>query len=219
MPQQVQHPQHHQHPHPPTGPPSQHHSIPMSPWTQSPPLQGLSTNTQSHTIPNTMHTPTHHTNTSHSHMHNNSIGGLNSPLLTPSTSINKLEKEKDGWTLIQAIQLIFKKVSDEAAWSKMYAYLCRKMMDQPQGAGQWHQESQEQICRGQLFQKYLLNRGQEDFLDTNKAHTHMDVYFFRMKELMRSSNVSSHMQYMLQAYNCAFSISIYQLIMYAQSES
>ena len=147
--QQVQHPQHHQHPHAPTGPPGQPPSIPMSPRTQSPPLQGPSTTTQSHAIPSTMHTPTHHTNTSHSHTHNSSIGGLNSPLLTPSTSTNKSEKEMDGQTLIQVIQLVFKKASNEAAWSKMYAHY--KMMDQPQGAGQWHQESQEQICGGQLF--------------------------------------------------------------------
>jgi translation initiation factor 4G len=35
-------------------------------------------------------------------------------------------------------------------------------------------------------------------LDTQKARAHMDVYFSRMKELGRGSNVSSRMQFMLQ---------------------
>ncbi|KAK0226383.1 armadillo-type protein [Armillaria fumosa] len=35
-------------------------------------------------------------------------------------------------------------------------------------------------------------------LDTSKARAHMDVYFLRMKELTKSLNVSSRMQFMLQ---------------------
>ena len=35
-------------------------------------------------------------------------------------------------------------------------------------------------------------------LDTQKARAHMDVYFSRMKELTKSQNVSSRMQFMLQ---------------------
>lgn len=35
-------------------------------------------------------------------------------------------------------------------------------------------------------------------LDTPKAHAHMDVYFSRMKELTKSPNVNSRMQFMLQ---------------------
>ncbi|THG94608.1 hypothetical protein EW026_g6893 [Hermanssonia centrifuga] len=35
-------------------------------------------------------------------------------------------------------------------------------------------------------------------LDTQKAHAHMDVYFSRMKELTKSPNVNSRMQFMLQ---------------------
>ncbi|THV06205.1 hypothetical protein K435DRAFT_711730 [Dendrothele bispora CBS 962.96] len=35
-------------------------------------------------------------------------------------------------------------------------------------------------------------------LDTNKARAHMDVYFSRMKELTKSPNVGSRMQFMLQ---------------------
>ena len=34
-------------------------------------------------------------------------------------------------------------------------------------------------------------------LDTPKARAHLDVYFSRMKELTKSSNVNSRMQYML----------------------
>ena len=35
-------------------------------------------------------------------------------------------------------------------------------------------------------------------LDTPKARAHMDVYFSRMKELTKSPNVNSRMQFMLQ---------------------
>ena len=35
-------------------------------------------------------------------------------------------------------------------------------------------------------------------LDVPKARAHMDVYFTRMKELRKSLNVSSRMQFMLQ---------------------
>ena len=224
---------------------------------------------------------------------------------------NKSEKEKDGRTLIQVIRLVFEKATDEAAWSEMYARLCRKMMEQispkVQDDGIKNSEGKP-IAGGQLFRKYLLNRCQEDFergwaakdaaaaaavakasedeavkqandknkdgedepvlyseeyyaaqkakrqglglikfigelfklqmlterimhecvkkllgnvenpeeeeieslckllttvgqiLDTNKARAHMDVYFSRMKELTRSGNVSSRMQYMLQVH-------------------
>ena len=39
-------------------------------------------------------------------------------------------------------------------------------------------------------------------LDTPKARAHMDVYFSRMKELCKSQNVTSRMQFMLQV--CVF---------------
>ena len=222
---------------------------------------------------------------------------------------NKSENEKDGRTLIQVIRLVFEKATDEAAWSEMYARLCRKMMEQispnVQDDGIRNAEGKP-ITGGLLFRKYLLNRCQEDFergwsakettaaaakvkeaddqavknaneknteeggevslysdeyyaaqkakrqglglikfigelfklqmlterimhacikkllsnvdnpeeeeieslckllttvgqaLDTSKARGHMDVYFTRMKELSRSSNVSSRMQFMLQ---------------------
>jgi len=52
------------------------------------------------------------------------------------------------------------------------------------------EEEIESLC------KLLTTVGQ--ILDTIKARAHMDVYFSRMKELTRSGNVSSRMQYMLQ---------------------
>jgi len=224
---------------------------------------------------------------------------------------NRSEKEKDGRTLIQVIRLVFEKATDEAAWSEMYARLCRKMMEQISSQVQddgIQTTDGKPITGGQLFRKYLLNRCQEDFergwsvkeasakaaeskaaddkaakdaadkadaagkstgeevlysdeyyaaqkakrqglglvkfigelfklqmlterimhecikkllgnvenpeeeeieslckllstvgrqLDTDKARSHMDVYFQRMKELSKSSNITSRMQYML----------------------
>ncbi|KAK0226366.1 hypothetical protein IW262DRAFT_1361563 [Armillaria fumosa] len=52
------------------------------------------------------------------------------------------------------------------------------------------EEEIESLC------KLLTTVGQ--LLDTSKARAHMDVYFSRMKELTKSLNVSSRMQFMLQ---------------------
>ena len=52
------------------------------------------------------------------------------------------------------------------------------------------EEEIESLC------KLLATVG--NMLDNNKARAHMDVYFQRMKELTRSSHVSSRMQFMLQ---------------------
>ena len=40
---------------------------------------------------------------------------------------NRSEDEKDGRTLIQVIKLVFKKATDEATWSEMYAHLAKTM--------------------------------------------------------------------------------------------
>ena len=40
---------------------------------------------------------------------------------------NKSEQESDGRILRQVIALVFEKATDEAAWSSMYALLCRKV--------------------------------------------------------------------------------------------
>ncbi|KAG1746338.1 hypothetical protein EDB19DRAFT_1905801 [Suillus lakei] len=190
---------------------------------------------------------------------------------------NKSVDEKDGRTLIQVIRLVFERATDEAAWSEMYARLCRKMMEQisPEVQDDEIKNSDgKPIAGGQLFRKYLLNRCQgglrarvrrvydehatkaandkkgteeaelcsEEYyaaqkmltkrimhecvkklfgnvenpeeeeieslcqllktvgqlLDTPTARAHMDVYFTRMKELGKSLNVSSRMQFMLQ---------------------
>ncbi len=79
---------------------------------------------------------------------------------------NKSENEKDGRTLIQVIKLVFEKATDEAAWSEMYARLCRKMMEQISSKVQddgIKNNDGKPIAGGQLFRKYLLNRCQEDF--------------------------------------------------------
>ncbi|KAI0795099.1 hypothetical protein C8Q75DRAFT_748900 [Abortiporus biennis] len=52
------------------------------------------------------------------------------------------------------------------------------------------EEEIESLC------KLLATVGQ--LLDTPKARAHMDVYFSRMKELTKSANVNSRMQFMLQ---------------------
>jgi translation initiation factor 4G len=79
---------------------------------------------------------------------------------------NKSVNERDGRTLIQVVRLTFKKAVDEAAWSEIYARLCRKMMEQispdVQDDGIKNQDGKP-IAGGLLFRKYLLNRCQEDF--------------------------------------------------------
>ncbi|PBK74055.1 ARM repeat-containing protein [Armillaria solidipes] len=63
----------------------------------------------------------------------------------------------------------------------------------------------------ECVKKLLVNSEEEDieslcilltttgqFMDTTKAQAHMDLYFSRMKELTKSLNVSSRMQFMLQ---------------------
>lgn len=88
---------------------------------------------------------------------------------------NKSENEKDGRTLIQVIRLVFEKATDEAAWSEMYARLCRKMMEQispnVQDDGIRNSEGKP-ITGGLLFRKYLLNRCQEDF---ERGWTHKEA--------------------------------------------
>ena len=74
--------------------------------------------------------------------------------------------ETNGWTLIQVIRLVFEKASDEVKWSRMYAHLCRKMMEtispEVQDVGIRTSEGQP-IAGSRLFRKYLLDRCRENF--------------------------------------------------------
>ncbi|SPO30845.1 related to TIF4631 - mRNA cap-binding protein (eIF4F), 150K subunit [Ustilago trichophora] len=79
---------------------------------------------------------------------------------------NKSVSEDDGRTLRQVIQLIFEKATDEAAWSEMYARLCRKLMEEvsPEVKDESLRTADgKPVVGGSLFRKYLLNRCQEDF--------------------------------------------------------
>ncbi|SPO40905.1 related to TIF4631 - mRNA cap-binding protein (eIF4F), 150K subunit [Pseudozyma flocculosa] len=79
---------------------------------------------------------------------------------------NKSVNENDGRTLRQVIQLIFEKATDEAAWSEMYARLCRKIMEDLSNDVKdenLRTADGKAVVGGALFRKYLLNRCQEDF--------------------------------------------------------
>ncbi|CCO31758.1 Eukaryotic translation initiation factor 4 gamma Short=eIF-4-gamma [Rhizoctonia solani AG-1 IB] len=79
---------------------------------------------------------------------------------------NISEQERNGATLMHVIKLVFERAKDEAAFSEMYARLCRKMMQRvsPNVQDETIRNSEGQlITGGMLFRKYLLNRCQEDF--------------------------------------------------------
>lgn len=79
---------------------------------------------------------------------------------------NRSTEETDGSTLRLVIALIFEKATDEAAWSEMYAQLCRKLMERV--SNDVMDESiktadGQAVTGGGLFRKYLLTRCQVDF--------------------------------------------------------
>lgn len=79
---------------------------------------------------------------------------------------NKSVDEKDGQTLRIVIAMIFEKATDEAAWSEMYATLCRKIMEKLDPNIQDENiktNDDKPVMGGHLFRKYLINRCQEDF--------------------------------------------------------
>jgi translation initiation factor 4G len=79
---------------------------------------------------------------------------------------NKSERERDGATLQLVIRLVFDKATDEAAWSAMYAQLCKKMMVQVSTEVRDEKINDRKghpIVGGQLFRQYLLSRCQADF--------------------------------------------------------
>ncbi|CEH11709.1 eukaryotic initiation factor 4f subunit p130 [Ceraceosorus bombacis] len=79
---------------------------------------------------------------------------------------NKSTEETDGRTLRQVIALIFEKATDEAAFSEMYARLCRKLMEEVSAEVKDENltgSDSKPVTGGNLFRKYLINRCQEDF--------------------------------------------------------
>ncbi|KAI9452801.1 armadillo-type protein [Russula earlei] len=81
------------------------------------------------------------------------------------TWANKSEREKDGRTLRQVINLVFEAVTDVATLPELYARLCRKMMEQISHNIQddgIRNAAGEPFAGGQLFREYLVNRCQED---------------------------------------------------------
>ncbi|KAI9508013.1 armadillo-type protein, partial [Russula earlei] len=82
------------------------------------------------------------------------------------TWANKSEREKDGRTLRQVLDLVFEAVIDNATLPELYARLCRKMMEQISHNIQddrIRNAAGEPFAGGQLFREYLVNRCQEDF--------------------------------------------------------
>ncbi|KAG6875191.1 hypothetical protein C0993_010433 [Termitomyces sp. T159_Od127] len=79
---------------------------------------------------------------------------------------NKSEDKNDGKMLMQVIALVFEKVTDEAMWSEMYAWLCWKMMEKLSPAVKDESivlQDGKAIVGGQLVHKYLLHWCQEEF--------------------------------------------------------
>lgn len=97
---------------------------------------------------------------------------------------NKSVNENDGRTLRQVIALTFEKATDEAAWSEMYARLCRKLMGclSPEVTDESLKTSDgKPVVGGSLFRKYLLNRCQEDF-ERGWAHRDATIAAAKNKE-------------------------------------
>ncbi|KAF0547901.1 ARM repeat-containing protein [Gigaspora margarita] len=84
---------------------------------------------------------------------------------------NKSKFEKDGCILKEVIRLIFEQFCDEPSFSKMYAQLCRKIMEtiDPEIVDKNVTNSEGKFVQGAtLFRKYLLNRCQKDFEKNSK---------------------------------------------------
>ena len=74
--------------------------------------------------------------------------------------------ETDGRMLRQVVQLTFQNAIKESTFSKMYAVLCRAIMesiDPNITDSAVHNKDGQPLTGGQLFRKYLLNRCQEEF--------------------------------------------------------
>jgi translation initiation factor 4G len=105
---------------------------------------------------------------------------------------NKSEAEEDGRTLIQITRLIFESAVCEAAWSEMYARLCRKMMD---GISPNVRDDRVRHANGkpitgaQLFRKYLLNHYQEAVETSGEVELYSDEYYATQKAKRQGSHL------------------------------
>lgn len=73
---------------------------------------------------------------------------------------NQSEREKDGRTLIQVIELVFENATNGSMFPDMYARLCRKIMEQisPKVQDDSIKDGEgKPFAGGRLFRKYLLN--------------------------------------------------------------
>ena len=73
---------------------------------------------------------------------------------------NQSEREKDGRTLIQVIELVFENATNGTMFPDMYARLCRKIMEQisPKVQDDSIKDGEgKPFAGGRLFRKYLLN--------------------------------------------------------------
>ncbi|KAG8915183.1 hypothetical protein FRC00_006840, partial [Tulasnella sp. 408] len=79
---------------------------------------------------------------------------------------NKFENGKDGDMLFLIVMLIVRKASANEHRAKVYARLCRKMMEQISDDVQdddFCDSAGEPLAGGNLFRKYLLNKCQREF--------------------------------------------------------
>ncbi|TCD62578.1 hypothetical protein EIP91_006728 [Steccherinum ochraceum] len=87
--------------------------------------------------------------------------------------VNKCEGEKDSRILKQVIKSVLEQAEDEVMWSKMYALLCRRMMEQISQKVQddnIRNSEGKPITGGNLFHRLLLISCQED-VDSDRDWT------------------------------------------------
>ncbi|CAE6521714.1 unnamed protein product [Rhizoctonia solani] len=80
--------------------------------------------------------------------------------------VNRSEVEKDGILLVRIVRLVIEHAKDGAAFSEMYARLCRKIMEQISLNVQdetFLDSDGQPLAGGVLFRKYLLNGCQYEF--------------------------------------------------------
>ena len=76
---------------------------------------------------------------------------------------NSSEGEEDASTLAEITRLVFEKAVSEATSSQRYTRLCRKIREQLNSAVLGKGTENHPVTGGDLFQKLLVNRCQQDF--------------------------------------------------------